>query len=340
MVMTAKPAKWFLLTSSARSNSDFNPMTDFWRTDIDPASDPYKVMIARDELIDSSRDNRPVKIKIYYPADREDGPFPVIVWSHGLGGSVDGAAFLSRFLSSHGYVIVHVQHHGTDSSLWEGKEGHPWDIIRQMHIPRSASLNRFKDVPFVLDQLPQWMEAHPEISAKADLSIMGMSGHSFGSLTTQVMGGMMFPQEDGKLRRAREERFKAGVLYSPGPIAHLALDDPRDIYGSIDLPLFHMTGTDDSSPVEDWDYTKRLVVYDNSERAEKHLLIIKDGDHMVFNGSRGKLGQNPNREKHETIIKIGALAYWDMMLKQDEAAKVWLTAGAFSSYLGDEGSFK
>lgn len=328
-------------------------MTSFWRDDIDTDNQPRKVLIVRDQLVDTSRDNRPVKIKAYYPVMDDDlkgrsapvhlrqkTSLPVVLWSHGLGGSVDGASFLSRFLASHGYIIVHVQHHGTDSTLWEGKEGHPWDIIRQQIIPRSASLNRFADIPFVLDQLPAWLDTHPEVKELADLSTIGMSGHSFGSLTTQVTAGMMFPDERGRLKRNKENRFKAGILYSPGPIAHLSMDDPRDIYGSIDLPLFHMTGTDDSSPVEDWDYTKRLVVYENTDKAEKHLLVIKDGDHMIFNGSRGKLGQNPNREKHENIIKIAALAYWDMALKEDVTARQWLTNGGFSSYLGEEGTFK
>ena len=131
---------------------------------------PHKVMIARDQLVDSSRDDRIIKIKVYYPSfngasgaqARYGGTkLPVIIWSHGLGGSVDGAAFLSRFIAAHGFVIVHVQHHGTDSSLWEGKDGHPWDIIRATHISRETTLNRFADVPFVLDQLPAWMAAHP-----------------------------------------------------------------------------------------------------------------------------------------------------------------------------------
>lgn len=302
-------------------------------------------MIKRDMLVDASRDDRPVKIKVYYPildssVSGAQEKLPVVVWSHGLGGSVDGSAFLSRFIASHGYVIVHVQHHGTDSSLWEGQKGHPWDIIRQTNIPRSATLNRFKDVPFVLDALPTWLAEHPEIEAIADLSTMGMSGHSFGSLTTQVTAGMMFPDESGKLRRAREERFRCGILYSPGPISHLSVDDPQDIYGSIDMPLFHMTGTDDSSPVEDWDYTARLAVYDHTTSAEKLLLILKDGDHMVFTGSRGKLGQSPHRDKHERILKISSLAYWDALLKGDNAAKSWLTEGGFSKWLGDEGEFK
>ena len=61
---------------------------------------------------------------------------------------------------------------------------------------------------------------------------------------------------------------------------------------------------------------------------------------MVFTGSRGKLGQSPHREKHERILKIASLAYWDAMLKNDRAAKAWLTEGGFVQWLGDEGTFK
>ena len=315
-------------------------MVDFWRADINPDSDPYKVMIKRDQLNDNARENRTVKIKTYYPVGRDDGPFPVILWSHGLGGSVDGAAFLSRFIASHGYVIVHVQHHGTDSSLWEGKEGHPWDIIRDTHISRETTFNRYYDVPFVLDNLPDWMNQNPEAGTLADLSVIGMSGHSFGALTTQVMAGMKFPNREGTLLSFKEDRIQAGILYSPGSVEHLDDPDPETVYPSIDIPLFHMTGTDDGSPISDRGYEMRLAVYEHTDKAAKYLLVLQDGDHMVFNGSRGKLGQNPNREKHEAIIKVAALAYWDAALKNDAAAKAWLTEGGFSSYLGNEGSFK
>lgn len=315
-------------------------MTEFWRSDIDPDSDPYKVMIIRDQLIDTARDDRPVKIKTYYPVGRDDGPFPVVLWSHGLGGSVDGAAFLSRFLASQGYIMVHVQHLGTDSSLWEGKEGHPWDIIRDTHISRETTFNRYYDVPFVLDQLPEWMKVHPEAGDQADLSVTGISGHSFGALTAQVMAGMKFPDKEGNLQSFKEDRIQAGILYSPGSVEHLDDPDPESVYPSIDIPLFHMTGTDDGSPISDRGYEMRLAVYNHTDKAAKHLLVLKDGDHMVFNGSRGKLGQNPNREKHEEIIKVAALAYWDMILKSDESARAWLTGGGFAGWLGAEGEFK
>ena len=104
--------------------------------------------------------------------------------------------------------------------------------------------------------------------------------------------------------------------------------------------MLHMTGTDDSSPVENWDYKKRLDVYNNITKAKQYLLIINDGDHMVFNGSRGKLGKNPNREKHETTIKFVALAYWDAMLKDDKDALNWLNGDGLKNWLKGEGSFE
>lgn len=313
-------------------------MGNLWRETADPAAEPYRVLLARDGLVDQVRDNRVVPIKIYYPVEHNLTRVPVIVWSHGLGGSVDGASFLARFLAAQGYVIVHVQHKGTDSGLWEGKKGHPWDIIRATHIPREATLSRFGDVPFVLSKLPDWIRAHGGMDF-ADVDNIGMSGHSFGALTTQVMMGQMFPDKDGRLRSYAEPRFKAGILYSPVPIAHMALDDPRDVYGSIDRPLFHMTGTEDASPIEHFGYEHRLVVYEYSH-GERLLLTTQGGDHMIYNGSRGKLGASSNRERHETLIKIAALAYWDWKLKGDEEAGNWLTGGGFASYLGDDGTLE
>jgi dienelactone hydrolase len=319
-----------------------------WRDDVKADAELHPVKMVRDKLVDSIRGNRVIPVKMYYPVTAELTNIPLIIWSHGLGGSIDGAAFLSRFIASHGYAVVHVQHLGTDSSLWEGKPGHPWDIIKDMTIPRSATLARFADVPFVLDQLPEWINAHEEIAGRVDFKAIGMSGHSFGAMTTQVMLGQEYPDEQGMLQDYSDMRFKAGILYSPVPTFYLkgndnvygAASSVRGMYNAISRPLFHMTGTDDSSPVEGFDFTKRLAVYEESGEAEKMLMILKDGDHMIYNGSRGKLGQNPNREKHETIIKIAALAYWDAKLKSDPAAQEWLINGGFATYLGSEAEFR
>lgn len=312
----------------------------FWRDNLTPDNEPNKILIERDRLVDSSRQDRSIKIKTYYPAEYNGPDLPVILWSHGLGGSVDGASFLSRFIASHGFIVIHTQHPGTDSGLWEGKEGHPWDIIRNTHIPRSASLERFNDIPFVLNHLPRWLQDNPKIGDIADLNTLGISGHSFGAMTTEVMAGMLFPDENNTLKDYKERRFTAGILYSPVPMRHLSKAPATDLYGNITLPLFHMTGTDDEFPIEGWDYTRRLEIYKNTPRSDRHLLITQNGDHMVYNGSRGKLEENPKREKHEEIIKIAALCYWEATLKNNITARDWLTSGGFEAYLGQEGKYE
>jgi dienelactone hydrolase len=316
----------------------------FWNESIDPAKEPLRVLLKRGDFMDAAR-GRKIPYKIYYPSGEGLGKVPVIVWSHGYGGNRDGAGFISRYVASHGYVVVHVTHLGSDSSLWEGKPGHPWDILRKSPITREMTVERFKDIPVVLDALPAWTAEHPDAGAHMDLDTLGMSGHSFGAMTTQAMAGQKFPgdhgDDHGVLSDFREARFKAGIAYSPVPNRKLYGEAPEKyLYGPIAIPMFYMTGTKDDSPLEGFTYDQRVVVYEYSGHAEKYLMVLKDGDHMVYNGTRGKLEPNPLREKHEEILKMFSLAYWDAYLKGDAAAMAWLKGGAAAAYLNGAGSLK
>ncbi|MCB9990567.1 MAG: hypothetical protein H6867_04190 [Rhodospirillales bacterium] len=311
----------------------------FWRDDIDPGHEHHKVLIHKGAFVDSSRGERAVPYKVYYPVAHDLAHLPVVIWSHGLGGSRDGAAFLARYIAGNGYVVVNIQHAGTDTGIWEGKPGHPWDVIRKAHIPRQASLDRFYDVPFVIDNLPRLAAEKPEIGAHMDLERLGMSGHSFGAMTTQVAAGQLFPDAQEQLVSLKESRISAGILYSFTPMAHLT-DAPGDVlYGPMDIPLLFMTGTDDESPVDTYDYTYRMPVYEHAGSAEKSLLVLQGGDHMVFAGSRGKLEAHPKRHLHEDIIKALSLAFWDCYLKEDASAADWLKTGGAKAWLGAEAEY-
>ena len=317
----------------------------FWDTDISADNTDTRVLLARGDLIDNTRTNddgsvRTVPFKLYYPADYSE-QCPVIFWSHGYGGSRDGAGFLARYLASHGYILVHLTHTGTDSSLWEGKEGHPWDVLRKHHITRATTLNRYRDIRFVLDTMPGWLALEkPEVARIADFKRLGMSGHSFGAITTQVVAGQLTPGADNTLISLHEPRFTAGILYSPVPgTSHLSGDGPENhpvnIYESIAIPLLHMTGTEDSSPIGDSPYTDRLIVHkDTPDHVGKALLVKEDGDHMVYNGTRGQLAASDKRDLHEAITKIMTLAWWDYHLKGSVAAQDWLAGAGVENYLG------
>src|SRR5437879_4469297 len=61
--------------------------------------------------------NRAVPAKIYFPKEGA-GALPVVIFSHGLGGSRDGYEYLGRHWAGCGYVSVHLQHIGSDSAVW------------------------------------------------------------------------------------------------------------------------------------------------------------------------------------------------------------------------------
>jgi hypothetical protein len=68
--------------------------------------------------------NRDVPAKIYYPTTAPS-KLPVIIFSHGLGGSRTGYSYLGKFWASHGYVSVHLTHvgsaHGRRSRQYQKK---------------------------------------------------------------------------------------------------------------------------------------------------------------------------------------------------------------------------
>jgi len=306
-----------------------------WTPQTSVRAKPFRVLLKRGFFVDPQRDDRVVPYKIYYPVGmdytdkpcNDDGRMPVIIWSHGFGGSRDGASFISRFLAGQGFTIVHVTHMGTDSSLWEGKDGHPWDILSDIKITPALIIERLRDIPFVLDSLEGLSEEMPEVARYMDMSRIGMSGHSFGALTTQAMAGMKIPDEEDDLLDMRDERFSCAVVYSPVPMAHLSGAMPEDIYGSISIPMLHMTGSEDKSPLTSTiDYKHRLIVRDYAGHPEQYLQVLDGGDHMIYNGTRGKLARNPNREKHEALILDAVYAFWQAYLKDDAGAKDWLKA--------------
>ena len=305
-------------------------MTTYWRDNIEPAEEPARVLIKRGEWFDPTRNNRGVKYKIYYPDMVVNNPLPIIIWSHGLGGTQDGAGFISRFLSSHGYIHVNIGHEGTNDSLWRGKPGHPWDNIRKANIPWEDILNRYLDIPFVLNCLEQ-----EELPIPIDISLLGMSGHSMGALTTQIIAGQLTGNETPI--SLKQNKFKAAIAYSPVPNQRLRPNDVpiQRVYGDIDLPMLHISGTEDYSPIDGPIQHLRDEIFNigGKDFAMQYQVILDQADHMVFNGSRGQLPDYPEMELHKDQIKVMALAWWDYYLKNDPLSGHWLK-NSLKDYLG------
>ena len=147
-----------------------------------------EVQIWRGDWRDEKR-NRTVPVKIYYP--KGDGPFPAIIFSHGLGGTREGYEYIGTYWAAHGYASVHLQHVGSDDAVWRGGGG-------MQAMARAANgknaLDRAADVKFALDQLETLnQDATFPLRGKLDLQKIGMAGHSFGANTTLLVSGLKLP---------------------------------------------------------------------------------------------------------------------------------------------------
>jgi len=299
---------------------------------------PFAVDTALGEWRDEAREGRVVPYKIYYARD-VGGAAPVVIFSHGLGGSREGGAYLGEHLASYGYVAVHIQHPGTDSQIWD--DGISLSAAREGAMDVESARNRFLDIPFVIDAL-EAMNAKGAFKGRFDLDHIGMSGHSYGAVSTMVAAG----QKMGglRLRSYAEERIDAAIAYSPSPaggnLRAPNLDRLVRHYDDIRVPIFHMTGTEDGSPLRDMDPEERQLPFKTIDTVDQYLLVLDGGDHMVFNGERVRGPERDTDARHHDLIRMASIAFWDAELMDDAEARAWLDEGGFTQELGDDGTFE
>jgi predicted dienelactone hydrolase len=307
----------------------FLGMTKLWGSQ--PAYAPldvpsnWKAETFTTSVRDATR-NREIPLRIYFPASKT--PAPVVLFSHGLGGSRDGNPYLGQHWSGRGYVVVFMQHIGSDVAVWKDVPM----LQRMASLKKAANLentvDRFKDVVAVIDALEKWNESDDsELKGRIDLSKLGMSGHSFGAVTTQGVSG----QRTGFGNVAyTDRRIKASVIMSP---SSPKLGDPKRVFADVKIPWLLMTGTDDVALVGDADVKSRTAVFPALPAGNKYELVLEKGEHEAFSdhelpGSKKK--RNPN---HHRVILSLSTAFWDAYLKEDKQAKEWLDGAGTTDVL-------
>jgi dienelactone hydrolase len=281
---------------------------------------------------DAKRD-RNVPVKIYSPVTTNIA-HPVIIYSHGLGGSREGYQYLGQHWAARGYVVIHLQHLGSDDSVW--RETSVWKRKRAMQKAASNvdnAINRPLDVTFAIDELERLNRDAAEWRGRLDLNRIGVAGHSFGAFTTLASAGMIL-QPDTKMERSYgDPRIKAAIPMSSPATKR----KPDETYAAIKIPCLHMTGTKDDSPIGETSAKERRVAYDHSNGSDQFLITFKDGDHMIFSDRSG--ARRASDEAFQKWIQVSSTAFWDAYLRDDAKSKAWLM-NDFKKVLGVEGTFE
>lgn len=227
------------------------------------------------DWIDASRD-RAVPSRLYLPHASRERAGPLLVFSHGIGGSRRGYSYLGRHMAEHGVASLHLQHVGSDRDLWAGN---PLTLVFRLQAAarEAEALARVQDLRFALDRLL----ADPKLGGRFDADRIAGAGHSYGANTMMLAAGARVLRQ-GQALALREERLKGVLLLSSPPF--YGEPDLAAVLRPVQLPSLHVTTTDDviiipgyNSPASD-----RLAVFEAIGSPRKALAVFQGGPHNIF----------------------------------------------------------
>jgi predicted dienelactone hydrolase len=297
---TGTPAQHTVTSSSSPA---------FWRVAEFPADTAYKPLgtpgpftvapFSDETWFDSAR-GYSMPVRIYAPAlSHGTGPFPVILLSHGLAGSIGAFDNLSAYLSSHGYICVMIEH----------ADARP-----------DSRIERPKDVSFAIDVLLA-SPANALLAGRVDGNRIAHAGHSFGAFTTLAVLGARY-HEAGDLSPIvsfPDTRVKCGVALSPQGATALGLFSGS--WDNITRPALTMHGTLDFAIGTDDPATRRQP-YTEMPGGNKAHLTLTDGEHNDFSDT----GIGEEGDRFTRWYFPAMLAFLDTHLNNDPTARTWLDA--------------
>ena len=290
-----------------------------------------------DDTWQDPRRQRTVPVRIRWPLGIAPAEgWPVVIYSHGLGGSRDGGDVWGSAWAAAGLLVVHLQHAGSDIDAVRGVASSFRDRAALRSVGSADQLlARLQDVVFTLDEM-----ARRKMVDKAwrdvSLDAVGMAGHSFGSHTTLGVGGQSYPGHPG----IREPRIAALIALSPTLPAR---GDAVQTFAAVKQPTLCITGTQDDDVVgNNATSEKRAAVFGALPQGNKAMLLLEHADHETFSGrnvntaiDRGGQGRAAGvlpreaittqlQPQHHALVASISTDWWRAHLMGDVGAKARL----------------
>lgn len=254
---------------------------------------------------------RDVPLRIRMPAGT--GKVPLILFSHGLGGSLEAGKIWAQAWVEAGFAVIQLRHPGSDYHVTGPA------LVAALNPVQLAE--RAHDVSFVRSALERRTSEGACDLARLDLSRVGIAGHSFGSRTALAIAGQL-PPEGPSLA---DPRFIAAIAFSPSPPV-VGADGPA--FANIRIPVMALTGSADRvSFLPDITPSDRERPFYAMPPGEKYLLSLSRADHAVFAGQDDPApgGVVPVMHVRSEVIRATTL-FWRWRLLGDAGAKAGLEA--------------
>ncbi len=213
--------------------------------------------------------------RLHWPADAGSGQkarVPLVVFSHGMGGSRRGYSYLARAFAARGVASLHVQHVGSDRSVWAGN---PFALVQRLQTAaqESEALARGQDCG------SRWIaccRTRPVRMARGSIG-----GASWSRAIRMAPIPRWLRSAPGEARRP-PAGSEGPALFGGDPdfvAAVLRREAAAPVLENVSVPTLHMTATDDViqipgyySPASD-----RLAIYNAIATPRKAIAVFQGG---------------------------------------------------------------
>jgi predicted dienelactone hydrolase len=308
----------------------------------DPATPERPRLFGRRHSTPRSEAGRKIPIKVHFPTS--GGPYPVVIASHGAGGSWDGHFAQARHLASYGYVVLCVEHVGSNTARLKSSFRILKNLDEMIH-DSSEVLGRPKDIRFAIDRATNWNQSHSRLGGLMDLGHVAVLGHSFGAYTTLAVAGARpalqwieprIGSGQGLGPDLSDPRVRCGVALSPQ-----APGDPfflRESFASLRVPVLGISGTKDQQHNGDSPIARHEAFKLWPESQGKNVFIwIENASHLDFSDSTGS-GQRalraPHRDEVQRVVRAATLLFLNACLKPTRSREPSLDEESLKPYLG------
>lgn len=231
--------------------------------------------------------------------DREHGPYPLVLFSHGYAMSPILYSTLVEHYASRGFVVVAPEHNERLTNSLDGF----WKAV----------IDRPVDITRSIDRAQKLTAAGGALEGMIDMTRVAVVGHSYGGFTALAAAGARFdlsafnarcatlkpddelrffcdplvPMAQGMAKRAGLTRVPQGLWPSAGdPRVTAAISLAGDAYlfdrrglGAVKIPVLAMGGTVDVGTPYTWG---AKLTYDAAGSIDKSLVAFPGAGHFIF----------------------------------------------------------